>query len=70
MRRSWPGSRVTRWLGNSSSRELHDLEAETASCQLAEIAEDRRFYFSSFEAGREHGYDPCAYCFGREASQR
>lgn len=65
-----PGSRVTRWLGNTRTQEIHDTERENANCQLAEIAADRRFYFATEEDARERGYDPCAYCLGREASER
>lgn len=65
-----PGSRVTRWLGNTHTQEVHDTENENPNCQLAEIADDRRFYFATEADARGRGYDPCAYCFGREASDR
>jgi hypothetical protein len=65
-----PGSRVTRWLGNSHPRELHDRERATPNCQLDEIPADRRFYFASEAEALAAGYDPCAYCFGRGRSRR
>ena len=64
------GQVVTRYLGNSNSQELHDLESETGACQLNEIRFDRRIYFASVEQATSLGYDPCAYCFGRELSNR
>lgn len=60
----------TRYLGNSSSEEIHDLENEQAACQIEEIRVDRRHYFNSIEEALTIGYDHCAYCFGRELSQR
>ena len=65
-----PGCRVTRYLGNTATTELHDLDRVTTNCQIDEIRFDRRYYFSSVEAAAEANYDVCAYCFGRELSQR
>ena len=61
---------VTRYLGNSNSQELHDLENQQASCQIDEIRFDHVIYFASLEQAQSMGYDACAYCFGRELSQR
>jgi hypothetical protein len=65
-----PGSRLTRFLGNTYSTEIHDLDRETPNCQIPEIRFDRRFYFAGLEQARAAGYDPCAYCFGRDLSER
>ncbi len=65
-----PGSRITLLLGNTYSTELHDLDRETPNCQIDEIRPDRRFYFTSIEEARSAGYDVCAYCFGRDLSER
>ena len=67
---SSPGQSVTRFLGNSHSQELHDLEAETAACQINKIKIDRRVYFSNAEQAITLGYDYCAFCFSRELSKR
>lgn len=69
-RSSGPGQLVTRYLGNANSQELHDLENEQPGCQIAEIRFDRRIYFGSAEQAVSLNYDFCAYCFGRELSQR
>ena len=69
-RASGPGQIATRFLGNSGSRELHDLDNETSACQINEIRFDNRFYFGSPEQAVGLGYDYCAFCFGRELSQR
>jgi hypothetical protein len=60
----------TRYLGNSKTEELHDLENETAACQLNEIRIDRRHFFNSIDEAVGLGYDYCAFCFGRDLSQR
>lgn len=60
----------TRYLGNSKTEELHDLENETAACQLNEIRIDRRYFFGSIDEALGLGYDYCAFCFNRELSQR
>jgi hypothetical protein len=65
-----PGTRPTRYLGNSYSTELHDLQNTRPGCRLEEIRFDRRYFFPSVEAAAAGGYDFCAYCFGRELSQR
>ena len=64
------GQGVTRYLGNVNTQELHDLENETGACQVDEIRFDRRIYFASTQQASDLGYDMCAYCFGRERSQR
>lgn len=60
----------TRLLGNSGSRELHDLDNEKPGCQIAEIRPDHRFYFQSTGQAEELGYDFCAHCFGKARSRR
>lgn len=65
-----PGTLETRWLGNTHSEELHDLENTVAACQIDEIRFDHRFYFAGVEEAIAAGYDHCAYCFGRELSTR
>ena len=60
----------TRLLGNSGSREVHDLDNEKPRCQIAEIRPDRRFYFTSIDQAEKLGYDFCAYCFGKQRSRR
>ena len=65
-----PGSRVTRWLGNIRSEELHDLDNRQPQCQIEEIRFDHAFYMSGIEQAQQLGYDFCAFCFGRERSKR
>ncbi|SET51859.1 hypothetical protein SAMN05216326_13224 [Nitrosomonas marina] len=61
---------LTRYLGNTLTEELHDLDNETGACQIPELRIDRRHYFDTIEQALAMGYDHCAFCFGRELSQR
>ncbi len=62
--------RSSRYLGNSSNRELHDLKNEKSGCQIDEIRIDRCVRFKSIAEAEQLGYDFCAYCFGRARSRR
>ncbi len=62
--------RATRFLGNSASRELHDLENEKPGCHIDKIRFDHCVNFKAVKAATHAGYDYCAYCFGKEMSKR
>lgn len=62
--------RSSRYLGNSSTTELHDLKNEKKQCQIDNIRIDHCFNFKTEKEARALGYDYCAYCFGREKSKR
>ena len=54
-----------RYLGNTSKREVHDLDNEKTNCQIDEIIKagnDKPF--DSLVAAHNAGYDNCAYCIG------
>jgi hypothetical protein len=59
-----------RFLGNTRSRELHDLNNLTDMCHLEKIAADRQRRFYSIADARAMGYDLCGHCFGRDKSLR
>jgi hypothetical protein len=60
----------TQFLGNSGSRELHNLENEKTGCQIEEIRPDQRVYFRNEAEAEKLGYDYCAYCYGKARSRR
>lgn len=62
--------RASRYLGNSATRELHDLKNEKGNCQVDEMRADHCVRFKSVKEGESFGYDFCAYCFGKAKSQR
>ena len=64
------GHKTTQYLGNSATRELHDLKNEKKRCQIDAIRFDHRVNFKTPEQAIAAGYDYCAYCFGREKSRR
>lgn len=57
-----------RFLGNTRSREVHDLDQEDASrsgCQINEILKAGHARpFSTLSASHLAGYDNCAKCLG------
>jgi len=57
------GEKATRYLGNSLTRELHDLKNTKKNCQIDEINADHRVFFNTQKKAIEAGYDFCAYCF-------
>ena len=65
-----PPQPTTRYLGNSNSRELHDLNNQKPACQIDEIRVDHRINFKTQKEAVALDYDYCAYCFGKEKSKR
>ena len=59
-----------RFVGNTRSRELHDLNNFTPMCHLEMIAADHRRRFFTIADARGLDYDLCAHCFGRDRSRR
>lgn len=62
--------RSSRYLGNSATRELHDLKNEKLNCQIDEIRIDRCVRFKSVKEAHSLDYDMCAYCFSKSQSRR
>jgi len=62
--------RSTRFLGNSATRELHDLQNEQNGCRINQMRLDHMFNFKTIKMAQEIGYDFCAYCFGKDKSKR
>lgn len=60
----------TRYLGNSATRELHDLKSQKPACKIDEIRVDHRINFKTQKEALALGYDYCAYCFGKDKSKR
>lgn len=57
------GSRP-RYLGNSNTMQVHDLDNTKPSCQVSEIKSEHRVPFATLSEAKRAGYDPCAYCIG------
>jgi hypothetical protein len=58
-----------RYLGNTSKKEVHDLDNEktgSSQCQIDEIiAAGNDKPFDTLTAASNAGYDNCAHCLGR-----
>lgn len=59
-----------RYLGNRSTRELHDLNNKKTNCRIGSIKAAQREYFDDPAKAIRAGYDFCAYCFGKDKSKR
>ena len=66
MARRWTGNmQGERYLGNTSTKEVHDLDSEKTNCQIDEvIAAGHDKPFNTLPAAHAAGYDNCAYCLG------
>lgn len=51
-----------RYLGNKSTKQVHDTKNEQRNCQLSEIAVTHREWFDTLSEAKRNGYDTCAYC--------
>lgn len=65
-----PPATKTRYLGNSNSKELHDLNNQKPGCRIDDIKFDHRVNFKTEAKAMALGYDYCAYCFGKDKSKR
>ncbi|MBB3191862.1 hypothetical protein [Halomonas cerina] len=63
------GEAQTRYLGNASTLELHDLENSKPQCRVDTIRAAFRKPYKTQKAAVADGFDFCAYCFGREKSK-
>lgn len=65
-RRYYPPFNGKRYIGNSNTEEVHDLDNENRNCQIDEIKTEHVVTFSPDTLSQAHkeGYDNCAYCIG------
>ena len=63
-------SKKFRYLGNTNSKELHDLYNIQTNCRIDMMLPEHMKYFSSISEAMQEDYDYCFWCFGREMSKR
>jgi len=64
MRRYTTCMRGERYLGNSESGEVHDLDREKLQCNIDKIISDiKEIPFSTLEEAIAGGYSYCSFCF-------
>lgn len=54
-----------RFIGNTSSKEVHDSTNPMSNCQISEIKEANQSEFEHLEDAIDAGYSICFYCIGR-----
>lgn len=66
MTRRWTGKmNGERFLGNTNTDEVHDLDNEKPHCQIDEIlAAGHEKPFDTLQEALDAGYDRGAYCLG------
>ena len=66
MRRwQWPFN-GKRYIGNTNTTEVHDLDNEQVNCQINEIKTDhvRTFSPDTHSEAKRQGFDNCHWCLG------
>ncbi|HLT40677.1 MAG TPA: hypothetical protein VK034_30575 [Enhygromyxa sp.] len=53
------------YLGNSNTKEVHDLDKEKSACNIARIKPEHRVSFASLATAHRQGYDNCFYCLNQ-----
>jgi hypothetical protein len=56
--------KMSRYLGNKNTKEVHDTLNEKEQCQLKEIKEDHKKWFDLLSVAHSEGFDNCAWCIG------
>lgn len=66
MRRYRPPFNGKRFIGNTNTNEVHDLDNEKNGCRINEIKDSHIKTFSpdSHSEAKRQGFDNCAYCIG------
>jgi len=55
---------MAQYLGNTNTKEVHNLFNRQTNCQINEIRFEHRRDFSSLAVAHAQGFDNCAYCIG------
>ena len=66
MRRyQWPFN-GNRFIGNTNTNEVHDLDNEKNGCRINEIKYDhvKKFNPDTHSEAKRQGFDNCAHCIG------
>jgi hypothetical protein len=57
---------MSRYLGNKSEMEVHDLQNKQTDCQIGEIKPEHTVWFTpdTLDEAHRRKYDNCAWCIG------
>ncbi|MBI2251594.1 MAG: hypothetical protein HYU63_02360 [Armatimonadetes bacterium] len=65
------GSTYTKYLGNSSHKEIHRMDKVNGSCHVNEILVNRHAVAVTRPLQLiKKGWDFCAHCWGKDLSER
>lgn len=53
------------YLGNSHTKEVHNLDNEKTRCNIGDIKAAHRVTFGSLAEAHRQGYDNCSHCLGQ-----
>ncbi len=54
-----------KYLGNTNTKEVHDLDNEQTNCQISEIiSANHDVYFDTLSGAHQQGYDNGHWCLG------
>lgn len=55
-----------RYIGNTNTNEVHDLDNEKTGCQIDQIKDSHVVTFNpdSLTTAKSKGFDNCAHCIG------
>lgn len=55
-----------RYIGNTNTNEVHDLDKEESSCQINRIKDShvKTFVPDTHSQAKSEGFDNCAHCIG------
>jgi hypothetical protein len=57
--------RMANYLGNSNTKEVHNLDNEKSKCNIGDIKAAHRVRFGSLAEAHRQGYDNCSHCLGQ-----
>lgn len=52
------------YLGNTNTKEVHNLDNQKTNCQINEIKSEHKKYFATLQQAHAAGFDNCAHCIG------
>ncbi len=66
MRRPYSPFNNKRFIGNTNTNEVHDLDSETSNCKINEIKHEHVKTFSpdTHAEAENQDFDNCAWCIG------
>ncbi len=55
---------MTIFLGNTNTKEVHNLDKQQYNCHINQIKPEHRTYFTSLASAHAARFDNCHWCLG------